>query len=283
MKITRLAYRLTLLALFCLLSRLEARESVVEIAPDVQATWVQPDSPWDGRAVVLCHGFASDMNDAGGLLKTLADALAQRGIASLRVNFRGEGDARRTDIRSTAQSRRDDVLAAQQFVTKQTGVDSKRVGAMGWSLGCVSSLDAAAIKPDAFRSLVLWSSPSGNVYDELTKSFDPAFESATRGGAGKMELTGWKTVTLQREFFESYREVNVDQLMARFLGAVLFVRGSDDYLPPRDAALIKIARGRPAEAVVIGGADHIFKVFDPQSLHAARVVTLTVAWFERTL
>ncbi len=46
---------------------------------------------------------------------------------------------------------------------------------------------------------------------------------------------------------------------------------------------MRIAKGRPAEAVVIGGASHIFNVFEPDLGLAERALNLTVAWFERTL
>ena len=57
---------------------------------------------------------------------------------------------------------------------------------------------------------------------------------------------------------------------------------------------MKIASGRlaapkpgakvgPAEAVIIGGADRIFHVFEGGKGQAARVIEVTVAWFARTL
>jgi hypothetical protein len=61
------------------------------------------------------------------------------------------------------------------------------------------------------------------------------------------------------------------------------VRGSGDFLPQHEAVFMKLAPGKPTEAVVLGGADHIFNVFQPELGHAKRVVELTVAWFERTL
>ncbi|MCX7069450.1 MAG: hypothetical protein NTW01_00415 [Gammaproteobacteria bacterium] len=61
------------------------------------------------------------------------------------------------------------------------------------------------------------------------------------------------------------------------------MRGSDDCLPQHEAAFLRIASGRPAEAVLIGGADHIFRVFDPGAALARRARELTVDWFVRTL
>ena len=72
------------------------------------------------------------------------------------------------------------------------------------------------------------------------------------------------------------------------------MRGSEDFLPPHEAEFMKIAAGRlaaakpeakigPAEAVIIGGADHIFHVFDGEKGQSARAIELTVAWYERTL
>ena len=74
-----------------------------------------------------------------------------------------------------------------------------------------------------------------------------------------------------------------DELLAKYPGALLLVRGTKDFIPPHEREFLAIAPGHPAEAVLIGGASHIFDVFDPANGHATRAVEATVAWFERTL
>ncbi|MDQ5977787.1 MAG: uncharacterized protein QG602_759 [Verrucomicrobiota bacterium] len=272
---------------------IRAGEAPVEVAPDLQGAWVKPDSAWDGRVVLLFHGMASDRDDAGGLLKSLAEDLAARGIASLRINFRGEGDARRTRIESTFVTRLEDAAAALAWVKRQKGTDAGRIGALGFSLGGPTAVIAAAQQPDRFKSIAVWSSPSGDLFALWAK--DETAQRALREGEATQDIPGWKQLTTKREFYASFRGFDFDAALAKYRGAFLTIRGSLDHVANRDAELVRIlsarsafapgsgAASRPAEAVLIGGADHIFNVFQPELGHAGRALALTVAWFERTL
>lgn len=277
-----LHFLLASLVLSVAAARLPAQtDTPVVVAPGVTGAWLRPAGPWDGRAVFFYHGLADDMDGAGDLTKSMARALASQGIASLRINFRGEGDRKRTDIQSTFDTRIADAEAAYQFALKQPGVSPRHLGAIGWSLGAATAIRVAGLHPGWFRTLVVLSSPSGDFYAYLAAT--PAGVQALKSGVGSTEAPGWKTYTTTRAFYESFRGVDLCRALRPYKGAFLTVRGTDDFLPHDDEALVKAATGPRSEAVLIGGADHIFRVFDRNAGLAERATGLAAQWLKETL
>jgi hypothetical protein len=252
----------------------------VVIKGELKGAWMQPDGPWDGRTVVALHGFADDMDGAGDLSKHLLELLAKNGIASLRINFRGEGDRHRTVIESTFLTRIEDAESAYEFLTHQPGVKVDHLGCVGWSLGSATELEILGRHPTWFRTGVVWSSPTGDLHKLMMAL--PGADEAVRVGVSTYDA-GWKKITTYRAFYESFEGIDLNRSVAKYPGALLAVRGSMDFVPNGDPDLMKAATGEPREAVLIGGADHIFNVFDPGKKYAARAMEVTSDWFARTL
>jgi len=106
-----------------------------------------PISPRAG--VLLCHphpAFGGNMDT--NLIVTLADALSQKGYATLRFNFRGVGGS--TGKATGGDEEGEDVLAALAFLREQ-GVH--QVVAAGYSFGAAVALEAVWRGAD-FEALV---------------------------------------------------------------------------------------------------------------------------------
>jgi hypothetical protein len=68
-----------------------AGERVLTLDNGVDATLTVPDGVTNAPAVLMLHGFGSQKNEVGDMYAREARTLADKGVASLRISFRGFG------------------------------------------------------------------------------------------------------------------------------------------------------------------------------------------------
>lgn len=132
----------------------------------LEGEWLFPDGEGPFPAVVIAHPFppmGGTMQN--GVVTAVWQALAFRGIAALRFNFRGAGRSEGSFNEGVGE--RDDVRAALEVAFNTEGIDSNRVGLAGYSFGAMMSVPVA-LRDERVRCLALVSAPlSGDNWNKL--------------------------------------------------------------------------------------------------------------------
>jgi len=271
--------RLFLLAFFLTLSStLLAEATPVKLQVGVEGILETPAGSTQ-RAVLLLHGWNADMNEVGNLYADLAGQLAERGIASFRISFSGEGTRTGYVVSSTFDSRVGEAEAALKFMKEKFPKAS--LGVQGFSLGGQTAMGLVGRYPDTFKTMVLWAAAA-----QMRINGDAAYDAAARKAMkeGHAVYKGWTEITLTREFISGFVGVNVESNLALYTGALLTIRGDQDFLPRRDPDWLKLAPTDDKAFILMGGADHIFHVLDDRKPgHSERLLQSTAHWFDRTL
>ena len=256
-------------------------EQNVEVAEGVAGKLMLPETGKQAdRVVLLYHGWTGKMDEVGDLYKRLANDLGEAGIASLRIDFRGEGERNGHRLTSTFASRIADGEAALAFVQKE--LPKAKVGIVGFSLGGATALAVTGRNPETITTLILWSS-SGNLGIDFFG--DPAMINGQKEAIenGESVIQSWSELTLTREHLMGFIGYDLLGPMKAYKGALFAIRGTDDFLNRYEDQFLEAASGWREEYLIVSGADHIFGALDPESLLDDRLITETFQFIEETL
>ncbi|GIV80905.1 MAG: hypothetical protein KatS3mg051_0259 [Anaerolineae bacterium] len=200
------------------------QEYAVTLENGIAAIVNQPAGEGPLPAVLMLHGFASHKDEVGDMYKRLAAALAEQGIASLRLDFRGWGESAGGMENSTVQGMVEDTEVGYNYLTSLDFVDDSRIGVIGFSLGGRIAIVSAAQHPDWYQTMVLWSTGGNISPDFLGQEY---LDAAHANGQVTIDL-GWREVTLGVGFFDSLTLYDMETEYPKFDGSVFIVAGSED-------------------------------------------------------
>lgn len=256
------------------------KEYAVTLDNGIAAIVVEPEAEGPVPAVLMLHGFASYKDEVGEMYKRLAAELAEKGIGSLRLDFRGWGESEGGMENSTVQGMVDDAETGYNYLATQAFVDPARIGVIGFSLGGRIAIVSGAQHPDWYQSMALWSN-GGNIPPDFLGQEN--LDAANAEGQVTIDL-GWREVTLGADFFSSLELYDMETEFVKYPGDVLIVAGSEDadpasYLP----WYLENAQGALRAAYMVEGGDHIYAVLTEDQTMANDVITLTADWFAMSL
>jgi len=215
--------------------------------------------------VLLFHGFTGTRDELPVLgtddtmYTRTARALAEAGIASLRIDFRGSGESTGTFNETTFSGQISDARAALDYLDRLRKVDD-RLAVIGLSQG---GLVAASIADDPrLDSVVLWS-PVANPVD----TYKTILGAETVLGGLTAESTHivlpWGAeIDLDRPFFEDVFAVDPVAEITAYEGPLQVIVGSRDTLvtPQPYYGQVYLNYHDGDEELVVVDGDHVFDV-----------------------
>lgn len=259
-----------------------AGETPLTLDGGISATLNMPDHTAPMPAVLMLHGFGSSKDEVGGMYAREAAALAEKGIASLRIDFAGFGKSDGDTGSTTIDAQLATAKMALDVLKKTDGVDPARVGVLGFSLGGGVATLLAGGQGSGVKSLVTWSSVGDFLTDMGNALGEKALDRAKEDGVVGLDL-GWRTIALKQSFFESLGKYKIDDAIAAFPGAYLTIAGAKDFSAGYTDRFVGLAQNQTKEAWVIPDGDHIYGVLGTDQSMAESVMGKTAEWFANTL
>ncbi|MDJ0812094.1 MAG: alpha/beta fold hydrolase [Woeseiaceae bacterium] len=258
----------------------------------VPVTFTMPDAESDAAVplVVLVHGHGGTRQENGAFVE-LASMLAEVGIASIRMDFPGCGDSTEAFTHNNITNMLHDVDASLEFAAARPGVDPRRLGILGYSMGGRLTMLTIADEP-AYRAAVLWAPVALNGRAPMLDYFG-GLQDYERLRATAIEkdsvlfVTPWgQEQQLAARWFLDMEESRPLDALRSYEGEVLTIHGTADTVvsPENGKAAHQAASvSSDAEIVLIDDAGHGFGFFGGEPDVRAEVLGATVEFFAAQL
>lgn len=261
------------MALTALASTGRAAEETVKFQVDNQTvvgTLNIPDGIKSPPAVLLLHGFTGSRDEEEipsvkeGIFKRAARMWADKGIASLRIDFRGSGESDGKYENTTLEGQIKDGIAGLKFLEKSGKVNKRKLSIVGWSMGGVVATGVAAQSDTKLASVSLWN-PATNMMMVLINLIGlDGFKKglATKEGPVDYAMPWGGNVKLSREFILSLQRVDAPAEISHYKGPLLVAVGSNDDIvfPSPEAGEVLLKYHDGPERLLVKPMDHDFNV-----------------------
>jgi dienelactone hydrolase len=229
----------------------------------------------------MAHGHGGTRDEAGGF-RRLAEELARRGIASLRMDFSGSGDSVEPFVANRLSRMGYDLRSGLEFVRSMPGVNGQRIAVVGYSMGARVAMLGLE---DGYAAAVLWAPVGTDGPDAIFGLFGGGdnyrrLRSVASSGSGHADFfTPWgQQQRLSCNWFRDMESSMPLEAIGSYPGPVLVVHGDSDPIIPSSVAETVVeaaAASANAQLEIIPGADHGLGFYSGDPAVGDRVIELT--------
>lgn len=254
----------------------------------VPAIVTLPKSGEKVPAVVLAHGHGGSKDENVGF-GGIAEALAQAGIASIRMDFPGCGDSTASFHDNTMTNMIADTKKAVEALKAYSNVDTDKLGILGYSMGGRIASEIVGEQDNPFSAVILLSAANGtarelapNMFGKLA-TYNELKSTAKKDGFAAFTNIYNTTLELSKEWFEDMEDGQPLKSLAKFNGPVLVLHGDKDTMITDKMNQDNLKACKNGRELVVADADHGYGFYSDQPDVTAAVEGAAVGFFSEHL
>ena len=219
-------------------------------------------------AVVLNHGHGGNKDEGTGF-GGIAEALAEAGIASIRMDFPGCGDSTEPFTENTLSNMIADSNAAKDYLVANYPVDADKLGILGYSMGGRIALEIITAEDNPYQATLILSGLStpgdeaiANILPE-GMTVEDAIAVAEEKGSYDYTTQYGQNLSLSAQWFT---DMLVDPLanIDNYTGPMLVIHGDKDDVVTDATNKLTVSSYSAAEELIVPDADHGYGFYSDQ-------------------
>lgn len=253
----------------------------------IHATVVLPQGQQGQKypLVAYAHGFAGSRHENGGAT-LMCELLAQKGIASVRMDFAGCGESEESAIHATVLKMTADLAASINYTVANYPIDENKIGVIGNSMGGRVACEyinsgqrkvaAAFLTAPAPRNTLVYGLVGG------TEGYAASYAEAKQNGCYKLTTIFGASMELAPEWFEEMLQRDVYAQPSTFTGRMQVIYAADDDVLTPDVQQ-ECAAHYSAELIELSGGGHTFGFYSGNEEVKQRLAHMAQEFFVQSL
>lgn len=258
---------------------------------EIPAIVTMPKTDGDEKfpLVVMAHGHGGTKDEAGSY-QTVAEGLAAKGIATIRMDFPGCGESTEEFVNNNVTNMLADIKSSLKYMLDLNKIDEEKVAILGYSMG--GRLATLSLENPIYKAIAMWAPAATNGADSLQsflggeESVKKLLAEAEENGSAKFTTPWGQEQLLGHKFFTDMQETKPLEQLTKFEGPVLVIYGDkDNIITPEvsEAVVSAAAKSSDAKSHKIEGADHGFGLFSEEPELSKNLTDTTIEFFVNSL
>ena len=222
-------------------------------------------------AVVFNHGHGGSKDENTGF-GGIAEALAEAGIASIRMDFPGCGDSTKPFTENTLSNMIADSNAAKDYLVANYPVDADKLGILGYSMGGRLASMIIGEEDCPYQAAVLLAGAVGDgeelangmAKDGSAADYKEAIEIAEKEGKYTTTNQYGTVLDFSADWFKDAVASKPLENAANFTKPVLVIYGDKDTVVPAEVNKLSVEAYSDVEEIVVPDADHGYGFYSDQ-------------------